>query len=58
MRPDPIAHVKWFTDPARHPTDWSLLASWPVLAAFGIALAATAAAFVVQHRVREPSVRV
>ena len=56
MRPDLAAHVKWFTDPAPHPTDWSLLASWPVLAAFGIALAAAIAGYVIQHRIREPIV--
>jgi uncharacterized membrane protein YphA (DoxX/SURF4 family) len=48
--------VKWFTDPTGHPTDWSLLGSVPVLAAFGIALAAAAVAYVLQHRLREPSV--
>lgn len=55
MRPDPIAHVKWFTDPAAHPTDWSLLATGPVLAAFVIALLAVAIAFVLQRRLREPA---
>jgi uncharacterized membrane protein YphA (DoxX/SURF4 family) len=56
VHPDLLAHVKWFTDPAKHPTDWSLLASWPVLAAFAFALAATGVAFVIQHRLREPKV--
>ncbi|HKC90007.1 MAG TPA: hypothetical protein VKE23_01635, partial [Candidatus Limnocylindria bacterium] len=56
MRPDPIAHVKWFTDPTRHPTDWSLLWSGPVLAAIAIALGTVAVAFVIQRRVREPTI--
>lgn len=55
MRPDPIAHVKWFTDPARHPTDWSLLTSAPVIAAFAVALLAVVVAFVLHRRLREPS---
>ncbi len=54
MHADPFTHVKWFTDPAGHPTDWGLLATVPVLAAFGIALVAVAVAYVIQHRVREP----
>jgi uncharacterized membrane protein YphA (DoxX/SURF4 family) len=56
MHVDPLSHVKWFTDPRAHPTDWSLLLSAPVLAAIGIALAATAIAYVIQHRVPEPTV--
>jgi uncharacterized membrane protein YphA (DoxX/SURF4 family) len=55
MHADLLAHVKWFTDPKAHPTDWSLLLSAPVLAAFAIALAATAVAYLIQHRIREPS---
>ncbi len=54
MHADVFAHVKWFTDPTGHPTDWGLLATVPVLAAFGIALAAAAVAYVIQHRVPEP----
>jgi uncharacterized membrane protein YphA (DoxX/SURF4 family) len=53
---DALAHVKWFTDPTAHPTDWSLLVSGPVLAAFAFALAATAVAYLIQHRVPEPAV--
>lgn len=49
-----LAHVKWFTDPRLHPTQYDLLLSGPVIAAFAIALAATAVAFVIQHRVPEP----
>jgi uncharacterized membrane protein YphA (DoxX/SURF4 family) len=56
MHVDLLEHVKWFTDPEKHPTDWSLLASWTVLAAFALALGATGIAFVIQHRVREPKV--
>ncbi|HEY8807311.1 MAG TPA: DoxX family protein [Candidatus Limnocylindria bacterium] len=55
MRADLLAHVKWFTDPKAHPTEWSLLLTAPVLAAFAIALAAAGVAYVVQHRVREPA---
>ena len=29
-------HVKWFTDPSRHPTDYSLLFTFPVIAAFAV----------------------
>ncbi len=54
MHAEAFTHVKWFTDPAGHPTDWALLATVPVLAAFGTALAAAAVAYVIQHRVSEP----
>jgi uncharacterized membrane protein YphA (DoxX/SURF4 family) len=53
---DVLAHVKWFTDPKAHPTDWSLLVSAPVLAAFAIALVAAGVAYVLQHRIPEPAV--
>lgn len=56
MHADLLSHVKWFTDPKAHPTDWSLLLSAPVLAAFAIALAATAVAYLIQQRVPEPGV--
>lgn len=49
-----LGHVKWFTDPRAHPTQYDLLLSGPVIAAFVIALAAAGAAFVIQHRVPEP----
>jgi len=49
-------HVKWFTDPSQHPTDYSLLLTLPVIAAFGIAAIATAVAAVVQRRVPEPRI--
>jgi len=55
VRADLAAHVKWFTDPQAHPTDWSLLLSVPVLAAFAAAFAAAGVAYVIQHRVREPA---
>ncbi len=47
-------HVKWFTDPSRYPTDYSLLFTLPVVGAFAIAAVATAVAAVVQRRVPEP----
>ncbi|MEP7004034.1 MAG: DoxX family membrane protein [Chloroflexota bacterium] len=50
------AHVKWFTDPRPHPTDWSLLVTVPVLTAFAIALGATAVAYLIQRRVPEPAI--
>ena len=49
-------HVKWFTDPSLHPTDYSLLLTLPVIAAFGIAAIATAVAAFVQRRVPEPRI--
>ena len=52
----PFEHVKWFTDPSRHPTDYSLLLTLPVIAALLIALAAVGVAYVVQHRAHEPEV--
>ena len=55
MHADLLAHVKWFTDPTPHPTDWSLLLSVPVIVAFALALGAAAVAYVIQHRVREPA---
>ena len=54
MRADLLAHVKWFTDPAPHPTDWSLLLSGPVLAAFATALVVVAIAAYAQRAVPEP----
>jgi len=49
-------HVKWFTDPSRYPTDYSLLLTLPVLAAFAVAAIATGVATLVQRRVREPRI--
>jgi len=49
-----LAHVKWFTDPRLHPTDYGLLFSLPVVGAFLVALGATGAAYLIQHRVPEP----
>ena len=49
-----LGHVKWFTDPRQHPTQYDLLLSWPVIGAFAVALAATAVAYLIQHRVPEP----
>jgi uncharacterized membrane protein YphA (DoxX/SURF4 family) len=54
MQVAPLEHVKWFTDPSRHPTDYSLLLAVPVIVAFVFALTAVGAAYVVQHRAREP----
>ena len=49
-----LAHVKWFTDPRPHPTQYDRLLTWPVIAAFGVALVATGVAYLIQHRVPEP----
>ncbi|HEV2250147.1 MAG TPA: DoxX family protein [Candidatus Limnocylindria bacterium] len=54
MHAEALAHVKWFTGPDGHPTDWSLLGTLPVIAAVAIALGAAGAAFVIQHRIPEP----
>jgi uncharacterized membrane protein YphA (DoxX/SURF4 family) len=49
-------HVKWFTDPSLHPTDYSLLFTLPVIAGFAIAALATFVAAFVQRTVPEPRV--
>ncbi|MEK6207629.1 MAG: DoxX family protein [Chloroflexota bacterium] len=49
-----LAHVKWFTDPRPHPTQYDLLLSWPVIGAFAIAFAAAGVAYLIQYRVPEP----
>ena len=56
MQGSPLGHVKWFVDPSRYPTDYSLLATPPLLIAFVIALVAVAIAFVIAHRVPEPAI--
>jgi uncharacterized membrane protein YphA (DoxX/SURF4 family) len=49
-------HIKWFTDPSQHPTDYSLLLTLPVIAAFAVAALAIAAAAVVQRTARDPHI--
>ena len=49
-------HVKWFTDPSQHPTDYSLLLTLPVIAAFVAAALAIGVAAYIQRTVREPGV--
>jgi uncharacterized membrane protein YphA (DoxX/SURF4 family) len=56
MHGAPLDHVKWFVDPSKYPTDYSLLLTPPVLIAFAVALVAVAVAFVIAHRVPEPRV--
>lgn len=51
-----LEHVKWFTDPAAHPTRYELLFTWPVIVAFLIGLLAVGVAYWVQHNVPEPAV--
>jgi uncharacterized membrane protein YphA (DoxX/SURF4 family) len=50
-----LAHVKWFTDPRLHPTQYGLLFSVPVIGAFLLALGAAGVAYLIQHRVPEPN---
>jgi uncharacterized membrane protein YphA (DoxX/SURF4 family) len=49
-----LAHVKWFTDPRPHPTDYGRLLTAPVIAAFLFAIGAAGVAYLIQHRVPEP----
>ncbi len=49
-----LAHVKWITDPRPHPTQYGLLLTGPVIAAFLLALSAAGVAYLIQHRVPEP----
>ena len=49
-----LAHVKWFTDPRLHPTQYGLLLSVPVIAAFLLAIGAAGVGYLIQHRVPEP----
>ncbi len=50
-----LAHVKWFQDPALYPTQYGLLLSLPLLAAFVLTAGAVVIAFFIQHRFEEPS---
>ena len=56
MQASGLAHVKWFQDPAPFPTQYGLLLSIPVIAAFAVTALAVAIAWLIQHRVPEPSV--
>jgi uncharacterized membrane protein YphA (DoxX/SURF4 family) len=49
-------HVKWFIDPSRYPTDYALLVTVPVIAAFAISGVAVAVAAWVQRTVPEPRI--
>lgn len=49
-------HVKWFTDPTPYPTQYQLLFSLPVLAAFVLGLAAVGVAWWIQHSIPEPAI--
>jgi uncharacterized membrane protein YphA (DoxX/SURF4 family) len=49
-------HVKWFTDPSRHPTDYSLLLTLPVIVALALAGLAIAIAAWIQRNVPEPRI--
>jgi uncharacterized membrane protein YphA (DoxX/SURF4 family) len=50
-----LEHVKWFTDPAAHPTQYGLLLTWPVLLAFAFGLGAVGVAWWIQHNIPEPA---
>lgn len=56
MHPDLVAHVKWFADPKPFPTQYGLLFTLPLLAAYAIAIGAIVAAFVIQRRFPEPRI--
>ena len=56
MHLDVAAHVKWFADPKPFPTQYGLLLTLPLLAAFALATGAVIAAFVIQRRFPEPGV--
>lgn len=47
-------HIKWFVDPVAFPTDYGLLLSAPVLAAFAIAAATVAVSWWIQRTLPEP----
>jgi uncharacterized membrane protein YphA (DoxX/SURF4 family) len=49
-------HVKWFIDPRPYPTDYSLLLTPPLLAAYVVALVAVGTLWLVQHRIPEPRI--
>jgi uncharacterized membrane protein YphA (DoxX/SURF4 family) len=50
-----LAHVKWFTDPRLHPTEYGLILSVPVIGAFLLAFGGVGVAYLIQHRVPEPT---
>jgi uncharacterized membrane protein YphA (DoxX/SURF4 family) len=51
-----VRHVKWFIDSSRYPTDYSLILTLPVFAAFAVGALVIAAAAFVQRTVREPRI--
>jgi uncharacterized membrane protein YphA (DoxX/SURF4 family) len=56
MHPDLLAHVKWFADPKPFPTQYGLLFTLPLIAAYAIALGAIVAAYLIQRRFPEPRI--
>ncbi|MFN2520119.1 MAG: hypothetical protein ABR525_03630 [Candidatus Limnocylindria bacterium] len=50
-----LAHVKWFQDPAPFPTQYGLLLTLPLIAAFAVTAVAVGVAWTIQHRVSEPA---
>ena len=56
MHPDLVAHVKWFADPKPFPTQYGLLFTLPLIAAYAAAIGAVVAAYAIQRRFPEPRV--
>lgn len=56
MHPDLVTHVKWFADPKPFPTQYGLLFTWPLLAAYALAIGAVVVAFAIQRRFPEPKI--
>lgn len=56
MHPDVLNHVKWFADPKDFPTQYGLLFSLPLLAAYAAAGAAILVASFLQRRFPEPRI--
>ena len=54
MRPDLLEHVKWFADPKPFPTQYGLIFSGPLLAAYALAVLAVIVAIMIQRRFPEP----
>jgi uncharacterized membrane protein YphA (DoxX/SURF4 family) len=49
-------HVKWFTDPRPYPTNYELLLTLPLLAAFALGALAVGAAAFIQRKAKEPQI--
>jgi len=56
VHPDLVAHVKWFADPKPFPTQYGLLFTLPLFAAFAAAIGAIVAAYAIQRWFPEPRI--